>query len=212
LLLALGQPVDREITAWEEMFLPLALREHLRGITVPDGNGGEMPVVRSERTLFESTDTPPPDRPPFWLPIYFSLGVAIAAGIIALGTAARSNRKARTALIALTGIWAVLVGILGLVLLGLWTLTDHTAAHHNENLLQVDFLALALLWLVPAAAHRSLMRRRALVFAAVVAGVSLIGLLLKLLPGFYQVNGEVIALALPVHLGVAFGLRQLSRG
>jgi hypothetical protein len=37
------------------------------------------------------------------------------------------------------------------------------------------------------------------------------GLLLKTLPGFYQVNGEIIALALPVHLGVVLGVRQLVR-
>ncbi len=29
----------------------------------------------------------------------------------------------------------------------------------------------------------------------------------KLLPGFDQVNGEVIALALPIHAGMALGLR-----
>jgi hypothetical protein len=211
LLLALGQPVDRPITAWEEMFLPLAVREHLRKVTVPDGNGGEVPLVRSERTLFESTATPPPDRPPFWLPVYFGLGAAIAAGTIGLGAAARSSRMARAALFAVTGVWALTVGILGLVLLGLWTLTDHTAAYYNENLLQANFLALALLWLVPAALRKSPLSPRAVMVAAIIVGVSLAGLLLKLLPAFYQVNGEIIALALPVHVGVVLGLRQLSR-
>jgi hypothetical protein len=37
-------------------------------------------------------------------------------------------------------------------------------------------------------------------------------LLLKLFPAFYQVNGEIIALALPVHLGVAAGLWRATRG
>jgi hypothetical protein len=211
LLLALGQPVDRPISAWEEMFLPLALREHLRKVTVPGSDDGEVPLVRSERTLFESTGTPPPDRPPFWLPIYLGLGLAIGAAAVGLGTAARSNRMARAGVIAVSGIWALMVGIPGLVLVGLWTLTDHTAAYNNENVLQANLLALALLWLVPRAARQSVMRRRALVLAAIVAGLSLVGLLLKLFPAFYQVNGEIIALALPVHLGVAAGLRQLSR-
>jgi hypothetical protein len=49
------------------------------------------------------------------------------------------------------------------------------------------------------------------VLAAVVAGMSLVGLLLKPLPAFYQVNGEIIALALPIHLGVAAGVRALRR-
>ena len=44
--------------------------------------------------------------------------------------------------------------------------------------------------------------------ALVVAGLSLLGLALKLLPGFDQTNGHVIAIALPAHLGIAAGLRR----
>ena len=211
LLLALGQPVDRPITAWEEMFLPLALREHLRKVVVPDGSGGEMPLVRSERTFFQSTSTPPPDLPPFWLPIYLGLGLAVAAGTLGLGTAARSSPLARAGLIAVTALWALLVGILGLVLLGLWTLTDHTAAYNNENVLQANFLELMLLWFLARLARRSPGARRVLVLAAIVAGLSLLGLVLKLLPALYQVNGEILALALPIHMGVAVGIWQLDR-
>ena len=210
LLFALGQPVDRPIFAWEEMFLPLALREHLRTITVPAG-GREVPLVRSERTLFESTETQPPNRPPFWLPAYLGLGLAIGGATFGLGKAARRNRTARAGLIAVTGIWALIVGTLGLMLVGLWTLTDHTAAYGNENVLHANLLVLPLLWLVPGAVRRSTMGRRALMLAAVVTGLSLVGLLLKLLPGFYQVNAEIIALALPIHLGVAIGAWQLFR-
>jgi hypothetical protein len=49
------------------------------------------------------------------------------------------------------------------------------------------------------------------VVAKVVVGLSLAGLVLKLLPAFYQVNGEIIALTLPVHLGVAAGSRRMIR-
>ena len=34
-----GERVDRPISAWEEMFLPLKLREHVRLVTVPGPNG-----------------------------------------------------------------------------------------------------------------------------------------------------------------------------
>jgi hypothetical protein len=47
--------------------------------------------------------------------------------------------------------------------------------------------------------------------AGFLAALSLTGLLLKLVPGFYQVNGEIIGLALPIHLGVAAGCYYLSR-
>ena len=47
--------------------------------------------------------------------------------------------------------------------------------------------------------------------AAIVAGLSLLGLLLKVFPGFDQHNGPVIALALPAQLGIAAALRHLAQ-
>jgi len=101
--------------------------------------------------------------------------------------------------------------VVGLILAGLWGFTDHAAAYNNENVLQANLLALGLLWLVPKAVRGSARGKRAVVLATVVAGLSLLGLLLKLLPAFDQVNGEIIALALPIHLGLAAAVWQLRR-
>jgi hypothetical protein len=209
LLIGLGQPVDRKISAWEEMFLPLALREHLRGVTVlgPDGTG--VPAVRSEQTLFESTDSPPPDRPPSWVGIYLGLGLVVGGSMIALGTAAQRGGVLRTGFLTLSAVWALLAGILGLLLAGLWAFTDHSAAYNNENLFQLNPISLALLPLLPRPARAS--GSRPMIIAGSVAALSLVGLLLKILPGFYQVNGEIIALALPIHVGLALGVRQVLR-
>ncbi len=211
LLLALGHPVDREISAWEEMFLPLALRDHLRQVTVAGEDGAEIPLVRSERTLFESTAPQPPAEPPVWLPIYLAIGIAFGLTIFVAAIGARNSRSARRSFVVLSVSWALLAGILGLVLVGLWGLTDHTAAYYNENVLQANPLALALVWLLPSAARRPWRDRRGLVVVGIIAGLSLSGLLLKVLPSFYQVNGEIIALALPVYLGIAAGIWQLRR-
>jgi hypothetical protein len=210
LLLALGQPADRPISAWEEMFLPLALREHLRRVTVVT-EAGEKPAVRSERTLFESTAPAPPESPPGWVPAYLALGAAIGAAAYGLARAASRGRLSRGWFRLVAGGWTILVGIAGLVLSGLWGLTDHTAAYYNENLLQANVLALALLWFIRGLRAPRPMRP-ALLLAVVVAGLGLLGLFLKLLPAFYQVNGEIIALVLPAHLGVAGGIWQLAKG
>jgi peptidoglycan/LPS O-acetylase OafA/YrhL len=101
------------------------------------------------------------------------------------------------------------MGSAGVVLAGLWGLTDHTAAYYNENLLQANLLALPLLWLIPRSVLGSRPVRPALVLAVVVAALSFVGLVLKLFPQFYQVNGSVIALALPTHAGIAAGLWRL---
>jgi hypothetical protein len=112
----------------------------------------------------------------------------------------------------LAWIWVLVTGTAGAVLAGLWGLTDHAAAYYNENVLQMNILALPLVWLLPGLVRRKRSSARlTLRLATVVAAISLVGLILKLLPQFYQINGQVIALALPAHVGVAAGLWRLVR-
>lgn len=206
LLLALGERVDRPISVWEEMFLPLALRDHLRKVRVPGSGGAAVPLVKSERTIFESTAPAPPDSPPQWIPAYLALGLAIGAGVFGLARKSRTGGPARAAFLGLAAGWTLLAGLVGLILAGLWGLTDHTMAACNENLLQMNPLSLALL---PGVLGGKSKAAPAAGLAVGIAVLSLAGLALQLLPWFPQVNGPVIALAVPAHLGVAAALRQL---
>ena len=98
-----------------------------------------------------------------------------------------------------------------LLLLALWTLTNHTAAHRNENLLQFDPLALPLIVLIPALALGATWAHgpaRTLAFA--VGALSVTGWIIQVLPGLDQVNGEIIALMLPPNLALAWGVSQLA--
>ncbi len=212
LMMGLGSPVDREISMWEEMFLPLKLREHLRAMTTVDATGQEVPLVRAEMTLYQSGRPPVRDEPPFWWPFYLLAGLVLGGGTALLARAGRTSRPARYAFVLLAGLWSVLSGLGGLVLLGLWALTDHAAAYANENLFQLNPLSLALLALIPAVAFGVQRRRRAaLGVATAVAAISVLGPLLKVLPWFHQVNAEVIALALPMHLAIAWSVYMLVR-
>ena len=210
LLLALGHPVDRPISVWEEMFLPLALREHVRRLTVAGANGAQVPLVRSERTLFEATEPTPPSSPPHWLPYYLIGGLIVGGGAYQLAIRADHSRSARRAFASLSWVWLLLTGAAGLVLAGLWGLTDHAAAYYNENILQMNVLALPLMLLLPGFL-RGKRTGAAVRIGFIVAGMSLLGLLLKLIPSFYQTNGQIIALALPAHAGVAAGIWSLAR-
>ncbi|HUR95588.1 MAG TPA: DUF4105 domain-containing protein [Gemmatimonadales bacterium] len=212
LLLALGEGVDRPISAWEEMFLPLKMREHVRKVTVIGAHGTRRPLVRSERTLFASTETAPPEAPPSWLHWYLAIGLAIGTGAWAFARRAGTVAAARVGFLAIAAGWMVLAGVAGLVLAGLWGLTDHAMAYRNENLLQMNPLALLLIPGIFGAPRRSKLGRTAVPVAAAVLGLSVLGLLLKVLPGFDQANGPIIALALPAHLGVVFALRRLAQG
>ena len=204
LTVALGEPVDRPISAWEQMFLPLAVREWARRMTLVDSLGGARPLVRSERTLFTSSVPEPPARPPAWTPGYLAVGLLVGGLQVTLA------RKARRAFAWLGGVWALAAGVAGVVLTFLWAFTDHAAAYRNENLFQTSLLLVPLVVVLPAAAAgRAWARRPALMLAALVAVSSLAGLLLQVLPGFDQQNGEVLALAVPANLGLAWGIRRL---
>ncbi|MDQ3428002.1 MAG: hypothetical protein M3477_09255, partial [Gemmatimonadota bacterium] len=65
--------------------------------------------------------------------------------------------------------------------------------------------------LLPGALRGSSGAQRGAAGAALaLLALSVIGALVNLLPGFGQANGEIIALALPIHAGVAAALVQLS--
>jgi hypothetical protein len=209
LLLALGQGVDRPISQWEEMFLPMEMREHLRGVRIPGPDGRLVPLVASERTLFESTATPPPPIPPRWLARYLFLGLVLGAAAAWLGGVARRDRPARLAFGIVAGGWALVAGVAGAVLAGLWSFTDHVMAYRNENLFQVNPLALVAALMLPFALRGwPGASRLTVAIGMALAALSVLGLALKVLPGFDQANVQVIALALPIHLGVAAGLRR----
>ena len=211
LLAALGQPVDRPLTAWQEMFLPLELHKWIKRVTVPGPDGGVAPLVGREEVLYSSTDLPPPDAPPYWLPWYLAIGVTLGGALLLLGRASAASPRARTIFAIAGGAWALLTALTGVILTGLWTLTDHTATYRNENLFLFNVLALVLVVAVPRLGLRGRAGRWALPSSAAVAAVAVLGLAVKVLPGFYQHNGELLALAVPAHLGLLAGIRLAQR-
>lgn len=208
----MGHQVDQPITAWEEMFLPIGVRQHIRSVMVAGPDGTPIPLVSSERVLFESNAYRVRPDPPRWVVRFLIAGVLIAGVGLFLGSRAASRGWARTTFALLTILWYLVVGLGGLILLGLWAATDHWVTYRNENVLQLNLLALPLVVLVPLALRkRGGWVRVTLRAAALVALLSLVGLLLKILPGFYQANLEIIALMLPVNLGLAAALALATR-
>jgi hypothetical protein len=205
--LGLGRPTDRPISQYEEMFLPMALRDHLSQVTLRDSTGAERPLVRAEETLYRSTAEQPPAQPPRWWPWFLLAGVIVAGVLLASGRALATSAAARWSFGILAGAWALLAGLGGLMLAALWAFTHHTAAYANENLLQLCPLALIFVFVLPRLLHRP---HEAHPVAARIALVmllaSLAGLVLKLLPGVSQMNWEIMAFALPVNVGMAWGI------
>jgi hypothetical protein len=213
LLLGLGPGADREINAWEEMFLPGKVQEQLRRISVPDGEGGMIPLVRQEVVLNEAVGRAPlRDVPPSRVAWYLVAGMLVGGVLVGLAKLAPGSRVARVGFAGFSSLWAGFLGTGGLLLFGLWALTNHVIAHRNENLLQFNPLMMALVILLPALAFGVRWAPRpALWLSGVVLALSATGLILKVLPAFGQANGALIAFALPAHAGMFLAVYSLSR-
>jgi len=215
----LGRPADRPLTAYEEMFLPMRLRDYLRELRIDDGHGGTRPLIKSERVLLGTVTHPEATAPPRWMPLFLTLGALIAALFSIVGwRGARGNARARFAAATLFALWSFGAGILGLLLALLWGVTDHTFAHRNENLLLFNPVWLVLAVLVPMTAVKGRTSRvtRWLTFS--LAALAVIALLLHLVGLSREANGEIIAFALPpivalawaVHRGTAHSARRAA--
>lgn len=209
--LGLGQPGDRPISAWEEMFLPVPMHDMFNRLRVRDPATEEsVPLVESDREVYDSTRPPESTGPPHWLMGYLIAGALLGAVFALLGYgAAAGDRAARVGLATLGSVWSLVIGLLGTALVFLWAFTDHVFTRWNENVLQANPLSLVLAVLIPLSLYKGWRGRSAMGVALTLAALSLTGLLLKALPWFDQVNGESIALLLPTHVGLVLGLAAL---
>ena len=213
-----GNRGDETISAWEEMFLPLRLKEHLEGVRIVDAEGGPGPLLGEAVQLVEAVRDPVPLAAPDFLVPLLLLGTALGAFFASLGWVAGEGKRWGRWALALSGAaWSTGVGVLGTALLLSWFFTDHVFWTLNENTFQASPISLVLavvlaVVLIREALNRS--GRRAGVWAGmrvdavakVVAGVAIFGLCVQVLPGFDQVNGEVLAVLLPAHVGLAWGV------
>jgi hypothetical protein len=207
----LGRPIDGKLNGWSEMYIPMRMRDRLREVTIERESGRRVPLVGREQPVHQTSRPPLPTKPPDYIAAFLVAGILIGGAQAWSAYLARhESRAARWAFLTVTIPWAFLAGFAGCFLIYGWTLTDHSWVRNNENLLQLTPVCFPLIVLVPMALGR---RRRAASIAMVLAGValasSLVGLILKVLPWFDQINAEIIALALPANAGLAWAMWTL---
>jgi hypothetical protein len=107
----------------------------------------------------------------------------------------------------LLGLQNLLVGLVfgipGLALFIMWLFTDHTVTYRNENLFLANPLTVMAIPLgiqLMRGSPRALERLRRV--WRVLAALGVLGLVLKLLPTFDQDNWRLIALLLPLSMGL----------
>jgi len=203
--LALGRPTDRELSTWEAMFLPEQVRLFVHDLQVSDGKGGTIPLVKNERVLFQAQRGPEPTTQPhigWWL---CPIGVIVAAILALAGArAVDGRRQARLTAAVVLGLWSLVAGLLGTILLVLWVATDHAAAYYNENLLLFNPLWLVLAVTMPLYYARGVGSRLNRATALTILGLAVVALLMHLVRLSAQDNFAIIALGLPTALAVAW--------
>ena len=205
--LALGPLIDRPISEWEEMFLPGRVETKLAQLELSDGR----PLVRRSRMLFEARRTPEPERPPGFRWGWLSAGVAVGAAL--WGLSRLRQAWSRVTLAVGLGAMGVLWGVLGLLLLVLWLLTDHEVTYLNQNVLLCPVWVLGLPFFARDLARLEPRRGRAMLGLVGAAAISaLVALALRAALPASQHTGPALAFFVPQWLGAVLAVRARVGG
>ena len=156
--------IDRPVSEWEEMFLPLSLRERLLQIESDVAENGERQKLLSDPQLLMEFPPPSIETNPYQLasisllvPVLFLFLMLKKIPMSYFATHSRLSLKSASInfrLLACLGlITALFSGIYGALMLGSWFVSDHLDLHHNINLLlfwPTDLLGVlvALRWMI----------------------------------------------------------------
>ncbi len=200
----IGHPVDRPLSVWEDMFLPLRMRDALRAVTVRDSSGASVPLVIAEQQMIEATRPPEPTAAPSYVLPFTCAGVLVGLVLIALGWNAAVGRSwARVGYATIGLVWSLVIGFVGTVIALGWAFTDHIVMRQNENLLVANPVPLLSLVLLALFLRGRRAGQAVVLTTAVAAALGLAAFLLQIFPTFSQPNGEIIGLFVPIHVGMA---------
>lgn len=216
----LNERVDRRMTQWEQMFLPLQLRERLEGFQAEGGAGDSPGLLSDSQVLMEF---PAPQSGPsawlllggLWLPTLFLLLSMRRVPITSFSSRQGFTFRLPWLSYRLMGLLALIIalgsGILGSLMLFAWFGSSLEDLHHNLNLLLLwptDILGvgLALYWLVIGRSRELSSGRHQLVtlYMSLHALAALVYLVLGLLNVSGQEVGMLMLSLVPLLLAMAF--------
>ena len=205
--LGLGPVVDRPITEWDEGFLPELLAKGLRKVRVQSASG-EVALVAREKVAFEAEREPVRETAPVRAPWFLAFGLLFGGGLFAL--LRKPERAPRIAAGALLATFGLVSGVLGALLVFLWSATNNDVAHRNANAFLSPVIALALVPVgIAFAMGRNFGQRwleRTLIACAALAGI---GVVFALVVGHDVLRTG--SFLIPVWLGALAGAREWSR-
>ena len=158
---ALGPRSDTRMSAWDEAYVPMRLRDRLRGVVLPGPEGTAVRLVASERLLFDAARAAEAPAPLVFPGLYvvFALGALVPLALfggLAFLSALRgrwhgAQRSARVVVAAVSAVWYALTGLLGTLVLFMELFSAPVFWYNNWNVLLLSPVALAAAWLFPRA-------------------------------------------------------------
>ncbi len=198
--LGLGPSADRPLPLWGEAFVPMRLADALDDTRLRDGR----PVVVERLDVLPHRVAPEPEEFQRSWARWLAAGLAIGVALAWLG-----RRRPRLAASLALPFWT-LAGLLGALMLYIWLGTGHRFGWANQNLLLLSPLAWLLLpggWRIARGRAPGHLFAWVAMLVAALAALAVFVYGLQLLP---QRNAHWIALLLPVHAALAWGLARLS--
>ncbi len=142
-----GPNIDKEITTWQEMFLPESMGNAIQDFKYQNSNGDLIPLVSSKNILYKAVgkkELPESFSPPYLIVIL----ITILLSVLILFLNFQSRKGNRIPFSIANIIFGLLLASLGSALFFLAVFTDHNYSFYNLNLFMINPLAI---FTIPAA-------------------------------------------------------------
>ena len=207
----MGRDLDRQITAWDEMFLPVEIARNIVDFKYLDDYGAERRLVSFTEILNSSKDrTPVLNKDLVTWPFFLTAGLICAALLFFLDSRRKIYPRLRVLWGPIQSILGMILGLSGCVLtLGLFFMSNDYI-QQNFNIFFVNPLLLLIVPLgILCAANKSFLLNTEKCLRVLWSYVFISGsvtMLINILPFLNQQNQSVYGLILPI----AFALSGIT--
>ena len=198
LMFLMNDSIDKEITVWDDMFLPTELEMVLDRLEYESESGKMKNIVKDKYIYYESETIPAlPDRAPAHWP--YTLIIGLIFGVIAVFMVFMGYEKLYYIFSLLIGL---IFGFIGTLLFLISLFTDHTVTYYNENLFYANPVTL-LLFLTSILVLKNQNKSFKIFYFnwLIVLIIAFLGIVVKIFPSFDQNNIQALTLILPIIFG-----------
>jgi len=198
LMFLMNDTIDKEITIWDDMFLPTEMEMVLDRLEYKADNGEIKDIVKTKMQHYKSKSVPDlPEKAPIHWP--YTLIMGIVFGSISVWFVLARYEKLFFIYNLIIGL---IFGFIGTLLFLIASFTDHIVTYFNENLFFANpftllIFVLSILVIKNKEKYLKLFYHNWLVITI----IALVGIVVKIFPAFDQDNLQAMTLIFPLIAG-----------